>query len=367
MPNQPEYRRSGVDYEVLDRVKREAIAQAASTAAFAAYSGAVEFPDSRGCSAYVMNVGGVTLATVVEGLGTKSLIADQYLELTGVSRYADIAQDSVACIINDVISVGAIPISVTAYFAAGDAAWYGDEQKSLELLRGWRQACEKAGAVWGGGESPALPGLVVPNTIELGGSGLGLVPPGREPVLGRHVAPGDVIVLLHSSGLHANGASLARAVAADQPGGLGARLPSGRAFGDALLDPSLLYASFVRALLESQVVPKFMNAITGHGFLKIMRTPLPARYVVTELPPVPEVLQFMATDRKMSPAEAYSTLNMGAGYVVVVPAGSVAETVEIAQETGHGATVAGHVESGPRSLIIPELDVSFADEDMRLS
>ncbi len=110
-----------------------------------------------------------------------------------------------------------------------------------------------------------------------------------------------------------------------------------------------------------------MNAITGHGFLKIMRTPLAARYVVTELPPVPEVLQFMVADRKMSPAEAYSTLNMGAGYVVVVPEESVAETVEIAQEAGHSATVAGHVEPGPRSLIIPELDVSFADEDMRLS
>jgi phosphoribosylformylglycinamidine cyclo-ligase len=204
-------------------------------------------------------------------------------------------------------------------------------------------------------------------TIELAGSALGLVPPGREPVFGRGIVADDVIVLLYSSGLHANGASLARLVASHQAEGLGARLPGGRTFGDALLDPTLIYASFVRALLDSPVVPKFMNAITGHGFLKIMRTPVPARYVVTELPPVPEVLQFIVADRKMSPTEAYSTLNMGAGYVVVVPPDSAAETVQIAEAAGYGAIVAGHVEAGPRSLVIPELGVSFADEDMRLS
>ncbi len=367
MANQQEYRRSGVDYEVLDKVKREAIAQAAATAHLASLSGAVEFGDSRGCSAYVIKIGDVTLATVVEGLGTKSIIADQYLELTGVSRYADIAQDAVAAIVNDVISVGAVPLAVTAYFATGNAEWYGDQRKSLELLRGWREACEQAGAVWGGGESPALPGVVVPTAIELAGSALGIVPAGREPVLGRGVAVGDVIVLLLSSGLHANGASLARAVAANQPSGLNATLPSGRTFGDALLEPTLLYASFVRALMASPVVPKFMNAITGHGFLKIMRTPLAARYVITELPPVPEVLQFMVADRQMSAAEAYSTLNMGAGYVVVVPPDSGSETVRIAQEAGYRAMVAGQVEAGPRSLVVPDLELSFTDEDLRLS
>ena len=367
MVNQNAYRQSGVDYEVLDRVKREAISLASATAPLAALSGATEFSSSRGCSAYVIKVGDVTLATVVEGLGTKSIVADQFLDITGVSRYADIAQDAVASIVNDVISVGAIPVVVTAYFATGDAAWYGDERKSLELLRGWREACEKAGAVWGGGESPALPGVIVPETIDLAGSGLGLIPAGREPVLGRDVAVDDVIVLLLSNGLHANGASLARTVATHQPEGLKALLPSGRSFGDALLEPTLLYASFVRALLESPVVPTFMNAITGHGFLKIMRTPLAARYVVTALPPVPEVLQFIVDDRGMSPAEAYRTLNMGAGFVVVVPPESASETVRIAEATGYQAMIAGHVEAGPRSLVISDLGLSFADEDMRLS
>ena len=108
-----EYRRSGVDYEVLDEVKREAIALASATAPLLAAAG-VEVTESRGSSAYVFEVNGTTLALVVEGLGTKSIIASDYLDATGVSRFADIARDAVAAIVNDVISVGANALVVTA-------------------------------------------------------------------------------------------------------------------------------------------------------------------------------------------------------------------------------------------------------------
>ena len=60
-----EYRRSGVDYEVLDEVKREAIALASATAPLLAAAGS-EVGESRGSSAYVFEVNGTTLALVVE-------------------------------------------------------------------------------------------------------------------------------------------------------------------------------------------------------------------------------------------------------------------------------------------------------------
>src|SRR6266699_2807401 len=117
MARQDEYRRSGVDYEVLDEVKREAIGLASATAPLLALSGGVEVAESRGSSAYVFELNGSTLALVVEGLGTKSIIASEYMEVSGISRFADIARDAVAAIVNDVISVGANPVVVTAYFA----------------------------------------------------------------------------------------------------------------------------------------------------------------------------------------------------------------------------------------------------------
>jgi phosphoribosylformylglycinamidine cyclo-ligase len=366
MARQDEYRRSGVDYEVLDDVKREAMALAAATAQVGSFPGGREFPDSRGSSAYVFEINGTTFAMVVEGLGTKSVIAAEYLAATGVSRYADIARDAVAAIVNDVISVGANPVVVTAYFATGDAAWYGAKDRALDLLNGWREACEQAGAVWGGGESPALPGVVREDAIELAGSALGVVPAGRRPVFGREVMPGDVIVLLPSSGLHANGASLARRVASQLPEGLLTRLPSGRYLGDALLTPSRIYASFVRELLDAGVAPVFLNGITGHGFLKIMRADVEVRYEITTLPPVPEVLAFLVERLRMSPAEAYSTLNMGAGYVVIVRPGDVADVMRVAHENGHDALVAGEVVAGRRSVAIRPLQVEYVGDEYQL-
>jgi phosphoribosylformylglycinamidine cyclo-ligase len=366
MARQDEYRRSGVDYEVLDEVKREAIALAAATAPLFGLSGGREFAKSRGSSAYVFELNGTVLAMVVEGLGTKSVIAADYLTATGISRYADVARDAVAAIINDVISVGANPVVLTAYFATGDAAWYANRDRAVDLLTGWREACEESGAVWGGGESPALPGVVVSDAIELAGSALGLVPASRQPVLGGDIAPGDRIVLLPSSGLHANGASLARRVASQLPDGLLTELPSGRHLGDALLDPTVIYASFVRELLASPIVPVFLNGITGHGFLKIMRADVELRYEITEVPRVPEVLQFLVDALGMPAAEAYSTLNMGAGYVLIVRPADLDQTLRVARAVGHEPVVAGEVVEGGRALVIEPLGIEYRDDDYQL-
>ncbi|MGV9423975.1 AIR synthase-related protein [Streptomyces sp. NPDC003656] len=362
-----EYGKAGVDYSVLDRVKRAAVERAAATSGLLAAAGARELAGSRGATAYVVEVGGLTLAVVTEGLGTKSIIAEDYLAASGESRFADVAVDAVAAIVNDVVSVGANPLVVTAYFATGDAAWYTDERKSLELLAGWQKACEQAGATWGGGESPALPGLLTGAGIELGGSALAVVPPGREPVFGDAVRPGDRIVVLPSSGLHTNGASLARHVAAGLPEGLLTRLPGGRTLGAALLDPSVLYPAFVRALLDSPVRPHFLNPITGHGLLKMMRPAAEVRYVLDVLPEVPEVLAFLAERSGMDPAEAYSTLNMGFGYVAVVPEDDADRTVEIARAAGYEAFVGGEVVEGPKSVSVPSLGIEYGGDELRIS
>jgi phosphoribosylformylglycinamidine cyclo-ligase len=361
------YQQAGVDYEVLDRVKQEAIRRAKATSHLLTALGGGEIPASRGASAYVFTVGELTLAIVVEGLGTKSMIAEEFLTLTGVSRFADIAVDAVGTIVNDVISVGSIPLVVSAYFSTGDAAWYADERRSIELLSGWQRACEDAGATWGGGESPALPGLVSTHGIELAGSALGLIPAGHGAVLGEGIAAGDRIVLLSSSGLHANGASLARRVAAKLPKGLLTPLPSGRSLGDALLDPTVLYPRFVRHLLDAGIRPKFLNGVTGHGLMKVMRAPAQVRYVIETVPEVPEVLDFLARQTEMSAQEAYGTLNMGIGYVAVVAAEDVDETVAIARAGGYEAIAAGEVVAGNRSVVLPSLGVEFSDTDYRVS
>jgi phosphoribosylformylglycinamidine cyclo-ligase len=361
------YGAAGIDYQALDGGKRRALSAALATSGLLAVRGGTAIDASRGEPAFVFELGGQTLAFVVEGLGTKSMIARQTEEELGVEGYANVAYDTVAAIVNDLCCVGALPLVVNAYFATGSSGWYAHEERQTALLAGWQRACVDAGATWGGGESPSLPGMVAGPEIELAGSAIGAVPAGRRPMFGADLAPGDDIVFVQSSGLHANGASLARKLAAELPDGYRTPLPSGRTLGAALLDPSLIYVPLVHALMAGDLDVHYLSHITGHGLLKLMRPRRDLGYRVSRLPEVPEVLEFLVHAADMPPAEAYSTFNMGCGFAVYSAPGEGERVVALAAELDLAAHVAGTVEPGPRRVILEEVDVVFEDSDLDLA
>ena len=361
------YRDAGVDYETLDEGKRLAMAHAAATSSLPAGRGGLAIDASRGEPAFVFELAGRTLAFVVEGLGTKSIIARQVLEQQGIDRFADVAYDTVAAIVNDLCCVGALPLVVNAYFATGASEWYRQDARAAALVEGWRQACTDAGCAWGGGESPSLPGLVDEREIELAGAAVGVVPEGHGPILGEELRPGDEIVLVASSGLHANGASLARLVADRLTDGYATVLPSGRTLGEALLVPSTMYVRLVEALLEQRLPLTYMSHITGHGLLKLMRRPKALRYRIWELPETPEVLSLLASETGLEAKAAYSTFNMGAGYALYCASGAGAQVVELAERLGLSAWVAGGVEEGPREVVLEPIGVRFDGDELALS
>ena len=356
----------GVDYDTLDAAKRSALAQALATSPLLELHGGRAIDASRGETAFVFEFDGRTMAIVLECLGTKSMIAREFQEMTGVDRFADIAFDSVAAIVNDLCCVGAVPLVVNAYFATGSGEWYEQGTRKGSLVAGWRAACEAAGATWGGGESPTLPGLIEPSEIDLAGTAVGYVPDGSAPILGDDLAPGDAIVLIESTGLHANGASLARKVAADIDGGLSATLPSGRAFGDALLVSAPIYVPLVKALQDERIAVTYLSHVTGHGLRKLMRARADVTYRLSHLPEVPEVLAFMVDKLGIDDREAYGTFNMGAGFAVYCRPEAAPDVVRIAAEAGLGAVIAGAVEEGPKRVVLEQVGVEFASEDLKL-
>jgi len=366
------YRDAGIDYETLDAGKRDALTAALATSPLLAAHGGLAVDASRGEPAFVFELAGRTFGFVLEGLGTKSVIARQVAQAggspsAGAAGFAAVAQDTVAAIVNDLVCVGALPLVVNAYFATGDSGWYGNEAWHAALVDGWRRACEESGATWGGGESPSLPGLVGSEEIEMAGCAVGAVPEGARALLSDALAPGDEIVLVASSGLHANGSSLARMLADRLPDGYATALPSGRSFGDALLDPSVIYVRLVAELLAAGVPVSYCSHITGHGLLKLMRPDRRLTYRIASLPPVPEVLTFMVDQAGMDAAEAYRTFNMGAGFAVYTGAGTGEQVAEIARRLGYDALVAGAVEEGPRQVVIEPVGVTYADQDMDLT
>jgi phosphoribosylformylglycinamidine cyclo-ligase len=362
-----DYKAAGVDYDALDAGKRMAMARALATSPLLGARGGEAFDASRGEPAFVFGFDGRSFAFVMEGLGTKSVIARHVLERHGVNRFAEVAYDTVAAILNDLCCVGALPLVVNAYFATGASEWYGESDRASALLEGWQRACLDAGCVWGGGESPSLSGLVAEPDIELAGAAVGAVPTGHAAILGDRLHAGDEIVLVASSGLHANGASLARLLVERLPDGYMTALPSGRTLGEALLDPSVMYVALVQALLESGLGVSYLSHITGHGLLKLMRPSRPLSYRISTLPPVPEVLAFLVDQAGLDAHQAYSTFNMGSGYAVYCGAGAGEEVVALARGLGLEALVAGSVEAGPRQVIVEPIGVHYAAGELELS
>ena len=359
------YERAGVDYQVLDAAKRAALGAAASTSHNADRLGADVLDRSRGEPAVVVSIGGTRLGFVLECLGTKSMIAGEVLEIAGIDRFDAIGYDTVAAVVNDCCCVGALPFVVNAYFATGAATFYTGSRHA-SLVEGFRRGCDDAGAAWGGGESPTLSGLIAPDAIDLAGSAVGLVPAGQSPILGDRLTDGDEIVFIGSSGLHANGASLVRAVAATLPGGLMTTLGSGRGLGEAVLDPSVIYVPLVEALMREGVEIHYLSHITGHGLRKVMRADAELTYRISALPPVPEVLAFLVDRSGLGVREAYGTLNMGVGFAVFVAPGESARTVSVASACGLSAVAAGRVEAGSRQVILEPIGVTFSGDELDL-
>jgi phosphoribosylformylglycinamidine cyclo-ligase len=361
------YEQSGVRYDVIDPLKIAAQRAAAATGQHLARHGLSEVAASRGESAYVVDAGPFYLASIVECLGSKALVADEMQRLTGRSFYAGIAQDTLAMAINDLITVGATPLLVQAYWAAGGSEWFEDTQRAQALVEGWQAACDACGVAWGGGETPALAGIVEPGRIDLAAACTGIVRPKSRLSLGERLSPGDAIVLLGASGIHANGLSLARKLAERLPQGYLTEIEPGLSYGQALLAPTVLYSPVTEALAAAGVAVHYAANITGHGWRKLLRHPAALQYRIHTLPPVPVVLRFIQQQAQMSDEDAYGTLNMGAGFALFVPAAQAQRCIEIARACGVPAWEAGVVSgAGSKRLDIEPLGLQFAGEDLQL-
>ena len=352
------YANSGVKYNLLDPFKVLAQREAKKTA------NANEVIASRGESAYVWEEEDAYRAMVVEGLGTKSLVADAVRKVTGKTYYQAIAQDTVAMIVNDLIVVGAKPQVVNAYFAVGSSEWFEDKQRASDLATGFAKACKLAGATWGGGETPALAGIIEKDTIDLAGSALGMIKPKNRLVLGDKLQAGDSIVLIESSGIHANGLTLARKIA-DRVG-YDTMLGDGQMYGEALLRPTHIYAQLVNDLFTHDIDIHYMVNITGHGWRKLMRANKDFTYVLKTLPSPAPLFNFIQEQSGNSDEEMYGNFNMGAGFCIYVPKKQADKVVDIATENNLHAWVAGEVTQGKKAVEIVPKNIVFEGESLRV-
>jgi phosphoribosylformylglycinamidine cyclo-ligase len=192
------------------------------------------------------------------------------------------------------------------------------------------------------------------------------VSPKSRLSVGDGLGAGDAVVLLASSGIHANGLSLARKLVERLPQGYLTEVEPGLTFGEALLAPTLLYSPVTEALFKAGIAPRYCANITGHGWRKLLRHSSAFTYRIDTIPPVPPVLRFMQHHAGLDDHAAYGTLNMGAGFALFVAAEDAARTIEVARDHGIDATLAGHLEAGPKRLLIEPLGVEYGDDALQL-
>lgn len=363
------YTNTGADYGPVDAFKRAAQRAALLTRRSLSSHGIKEVAESRGDSAYVLALSTKSkkhqnIAHVEEALGTKHLVADALEKETGTTYYDAIAQDTVAMIVNDLIVSGLLPVSVAMHLSTGDLNWFQNEKRWKALVRGWKKACILSQAVWGPGETP------IPNktygTFNLSGSAIGI----GAYLTRRGPRAGNSIVLIESSGIHANGLTLARAVADSVSKKYTSLLSNGEMYGESLLKPTHIYVPLVAACIKRKIRLHYMVNITGHGWRKLMRFSKPYHYEMHTLPPITPLFSFIKTEGPVELKEMYGTFNMGAGFAIFTSGTRESkEIISLAKSLKLKAWEAGVVKrslNGRKVVHLKPLAIRFEEDSLHI-
>ena len=325
------YKAAGVDVAAAETGLGKIVAAIKKTWPAAGQLGAVAL--DIGYFANVVDIGGgVGLAICTDGVGSKSVVADM------MKKYDTIGIDCVAMNVNDLICVGARPLSMVDYIAVGAA----DAEMLGALAVGLAEGARQAGISISGGEIAQLKDVVT--GFDLVGMAVGLVPLDRI-IVGRDLIPGDVIIGIDSSGIHSNGLSLARRaffergkVAVDHV------FPElGVTLGEELLRPTLIYVPEALDIIAQVPNVKALVNITGDGLLNLPRVAVTVGFEIDNLPPTPPIFRLIQQYGEVDEPEMFGVYNMGVGFCVLAAERDCAPILAILQRHSRQARIIGHV------------------------
>lgn len=324
------YKAAGVDTAAAQSGLQKIIASIKQTWPAPGALGAVKL--DIGYFANIVDIGGIGLAICTDGVGSKTIIA----QMTG--RYDTIGIDCVAMNVNDVICVGARPISMVDYIAVENA----DAEMLGAIAIGLAAGAKQAGISISGGEISQLKDVI--RGFDLIGMAVGIVPLDRI-ITGRDLAPGDIIIGLESNGIHSNGLTLARRTFFER-----AKLPIDHVFpelgiplGQELLRPTLIYVREILDIIERVPSVKALINITGDGLLNLPRVDAAVGFEIDNLPPTPRVFRLIQQYGDIGNAEMFEVYNMGVGFCVLVAEKDREAALALLQRHGRRPQVIGRV------------------------
>ncbi|MBD3389168.1 MAG: phosphoribosylformylglycinamidine cyclo-ligase [Candidatus Altiarchaeales archaeon] len=321
------YAKAGVDIRKEDRTIKGIKKWVSRTFSFReGKKGAVL--EDIGSFANLMDFGDFALAFCMDGVGSKVLIAQE------LEKYDTIGIDCIAMNVNDLICVGAEPVSMVDYLAMEET----DDEIAKEISAGLYEGAKQSGISIVGGETASLPEIIKGvdgRGFDLAAAVIGIV--NKDKVItGEKIMVGDVVLGFKSSGIHSNGMTLARKV-------------TPKNMWMNLLTPTRIYVKEVMEILGKYDVHGLVN-ITGGGFLNLLRI-TEHGFHLDNMPDPQMIFKKIQELGKVSDEEMYRTFNMGIGFCAIAPDG---EADRIVEEYGqkHGIARIGTVVEGHDVTVI---------------
>ncbi|MCY3412315.1 MAG: phosphoribosylformylglycinamidine cyclo-ligase [Candidatus Heimdallarchaeota archaeon] len=324
------YSEAGVDRELEEEAVKTILSMVRSTYKFGGdampeghYAGSIPFLDYY-----------LSLAT--DGVGTKILLA---LEL---NKLDTIGIDCVAMNVNDLIAVNSVPAAFVDYIAIK----IPDKTIISEIMKGLTEGCIESEIPLIGGETAIVPELLSGegNELDLSGTALGIQKKDKL-ITGTDISVGDIIIGIESSGVHSNGLTLARKLAASDE------------LKEKLLAPTRIYVKMIKDLLKNDEnfnAVHGMAHITGGGFTNLSR--LGDFHYKLSLPDLPEIFIKLQQEGDLEDREMYRTFNCGIGFVLIVNPKYTKQILEKINDY-FPAQIIGSVESG-NAVTVNDLNIS---------
>ncbi len=281
----------------------------------------------------------MAIAITTDGVGTKILIAEL------MDNYDTIGIDCIAMNANDIICVGAKPVSMVDYIAVQEAR----PELLLGITKGLVRGAELAGISIPGGEisqvREMIKGVREGSGFDLVGTCIGTVHP-EQIIIGEDVQAGDLVIGFRSNGIHSNGLTLARKFLLES-GRYKVDQHSdelGKTIGEELLEPTRIYVKPIVEMLGSSIDVRALTHITSEGFLNLLRIPSHDRvgFILDDIPEPHPIFSLIQSVGSVPDEEMFLVYNMGIGFCVVVPESDRNATLEVAEKHGFKASVIGH-------------------------
>lgn len=288
------------------------------------------------------------LVSGTDGVGTKLKLA------FAMDKHNTIGIDAVAMCVNDILASGAEPLFFLDYLAVGKL----NPARVAEIVKGVVEGCKMSQCALIGGETAEMPGFYPEDEYDIAGFAVGIVDKSKI-IDGSQIKPGDIVLGFPSTGLHSNGFSLARKVLLERGNySLDDLIPElGDTLGNVLLEPTRIYVSIIKEILQNNIAIKGMAHITGGGLYENIPRILPEKCQVVlnkkTWPKLP-IFELIQKTGQIEQAEMYRTFNMGIGMAVVVDSKNAEKVQEFCKKLGEKVYLIGNVVAGEKAVVIKE-------------